>query len=139
MATGDRLTVQLEDGRGAQLRTLAGGERKVGRFLSDAIRFLATYSEVISENEFQDLCILPRISTGSLPQVALQEIDVNYDVWRRELEARALGAEQRAQEAEQRMEQQAQSLAQLETRQSAIEAQLAQLGYVPIAGVATPQ
>ena len=104
MATGDRLTVQLEDGRGAQLRTLAGGERKVGRFLSDAIRFLATYSEVISENEFQDLCILPRISTGDLPQVALQEIDANYDTWMKELEARLQEAEQRATNSEQRID-----------------------------------
>ena len=104
MATGDRLTVQLEDGRGAQLRTLAGGERKVGRFLSDVILFLATYSEVISENEFQDLCILPRISTGSLPQVALQEIDANYDTWRKELEARLQEAEQRATDSEQRID-----------------------------------
>ena len=106
MATGDRLTVQLEDGRGAQLRTLAGGERKVGAYLSDVIDWLWFNRDTLAGADIMQFAPM---------------------------------TPERQQEVEQRMEQHAQSLAQLGARQSAIEAQLAQLGYVPIAGVATPQ
>lgn len=94
----ERLTVSLEDGSIERLRTLAGGERKVGQFLSGIVRFLVTYEELVSTENFQDLCIMRRVSTDELPQQALREIEENYQAWRSELEAEA-AAQAQAQNA----------------------------------------
>lgn len=88
----ERLTASLEDGTLEKLRELAGGERKVGAYLSDVVRFLAAYEELVSTEKFQDLCILPRIDSDKLPDIALQEITDTFnetlEEWRKESEAR---------------------------------------------------
>ena len=45
----ERLTVSLEDGIPDKLRTLAGGERKVGAYLSQLVAWLWEYREALEQ------------------------------------------------------------------------------------------
>ena len=44
----ERLTVSLEDGTTENLRTMAGGERKVGVYLSNVVAWLWSYRDTLS-------------------------------------------------------------------------------------------
>jgi hypothetical protein len=50
----ERLTVSLEDGRLEQLRTLAGGERKVGAYLSGVVSWLWLHREALETRPLSD-------------------------------------------------------------------------------------
>ena len=56
--------------------------------LSNVVRFLATYEELVTTEDFQDLCIVRRVAIDDLPQQALQEMEANYQGFKRELDAR---------------------------------------------------
>ncbi len=60
MATSDRLTVQLEDGCGEQLRILAGGPRKVGEYLSGVTAWLWAHREQLESAPLSDFVLCPR-------------------------------------------------------------------------------
>lgn len=64
----ERLTVSLEDGSVERLRQLAGGQRKVGTFLSGAIQFLFGHAELIKTHDWRDLVITQALFEDALYQ-----------------------------------------------------------------------
>lgn len=64
----ERLTVSLEDGSVERLRQLAGGQRKVGTFLSGAIQFLFAHAQLIKTHEWRDLVITQALFEDALYQ-----------------------------------------------------------------------
>ena len=84
----ERLTVSLEDGIPDKLRTLAGGERKVGAYLSDVVAWLWEQREVLdSADGFKDLFVARRLELDDLPQTALREIQEHFEAKTAETEA----------------------------------------------------
>lgn len=76
----ERLTVSLEDGIPEKLRELAGGQRKVGAYLSDVVSWLWRHKEILaSEDGFRDLFVARRLELDDLPQTALREIQENFE------------------------------------------------------------
>ena len=135
MATGDRLTVQLEDGRGAQLRTLAGGERKVGAYLSDVINWLWFNRDTLAGADIAQFSPMTPERQAQVEK-ALDNAQQKYDSAQQALDSakQALSTvEQAAQEMQRQMEGVAAMQEELKARQIATEAQLAKFGYVPLA------
>ena len=64
----ERLTVSLEDGSVERLRQLAGGQRKVGTFLSGAIQFLFAHAQLIKSHDWRDLVITQALFEDALYQ-----------------------------------------------------------------------
>ena len=56
----ERLTVSLEDGTLEKLRQMAGGQRKVGAFLSDAVALLWDSREALEALGPQGCIVLPK-------------------------------------------------------------------------------
>lgn len=75
----ERLTASLEDGTLERLRTLAGGERKVGAYLSQVVAWLWDSKEDIDAAGLSGCVIVPRekISRflGTDPETAWQRIE----------------------------------------------------------------
>ncbi len=69
----ERLTVALQDGQTAQLRKLAGGERKVGRLLDNVIQWLWLHRETLSD--CQDIASFVPVRAQALSEaLAAQEM-----------------------------------------------------------------
>lgn len=62
----ERLTVSLEDGTLEQLRTLAGGQRKVGAYLSQLVAWLWDSKEDLDAVGLSGCVILRRDKVGDL-------------------------------------------------------------------------
>ena len=54
----ERLTASLEDGTLERLRTLAGGERKVGAYLSDVVAWLWDYREALQARPLSGMALV---------------------------------------------------------------------------------
>lgn len=54
----ERLTASLEDGTLEKLRTLAGGERKVGAYLSDVVAWLWEYREALQARPLSGMALV---------------------------------------------------------------------------------
>ena len=92
----ERLTVSLEDGIPDKLRTLAGGQRKVGAYLSDVISWLWYHREQLQTAPLSDFAPvlqewIPRIVMSPEEQQQALERKAHIDT---ELES----VEQRLQE-----------------------------------------
>jgi hypothetical protein len=62
----EKLGLAVEEGTTAQLRELAGGERKVGEFFSGVVKFLAAHAALIGSHEWSELVIVPALSEDAL-------------------------------------------------------------------------
>lgn len=77
----ERLTVQLGDGSVEKLRELAGGERKVGAFLTDVVSWLHLYKDVLQTRPIAEFLLWHKnfgddVSLNGL-RVYIQEVDAN--------------------------------------------------------------
>ena len=111
----ERMTVSLEDGTAERLRTLAGGERKVGAYLSDVVAWLWQYREALQARPLSGMALVHSewIMTPEEQQLALTQRDriaaALEDLQRRmsELEAQAKDVaavqERRLSEAEEQL------------------------------------
>ncbi len=72
----ERLTASLEDGTLERLRTLAGGERKVGAYLSDVVAWLWGYREALQARPLSGMALVHSewIMTPEEQQQVLLEI-----------------------------------------------------------------
>ena len=68
----ERLTVSLEDGSLDKLRELAGGERKVGAFLSDVAAWLWAYREDIDAVGPQGCVIMRKDKLEDMPRAEVE-------------------------------------------------------------------
>lgn len=101
----ERLTVALEDGTLDKLRTLAGGERKVGAYLSQLVAWLWEHKEDIDAVGVAGCVILRRDKIGYLLgadaetlQQTLQRLKAEAEATKARIEAIRTGVLQEAQE-----------------------------------------
>ena len=64
----ERLTASLEDGTLEKLRELAGGERKVGAYLSQLVALLWPHREELKDFQLRDLALVP---TEWIPHITM--------------------------------------------------------------------
>lgn len=74
----ERLTASLEDGTLEKLRTLAGGERKVGAYLSDVVAWLWYHREQLQTQPLQSFAPvleerIPRVTMSAEELTQAQE------------------------------------------------------------------
>ena len=86
----ERLTASLEDGTLEKLRTLAGGERKVGAYLSDVVAWLWQYREALQARPLSGMALVHSewIMTPEEQQQALERrarVDAGLDSLERRL------------------------------------------------------
>lgn len=101
----ERLTAALEDGTLDKLRTLAGGERKVGAYLSQIVAWLWPYREDLDAVGLSG-CVLQRAETEGAMLATLEKTRAALDATRAidarldalEASFRELGAKARANE-----------------------------------------
>ena len=118
----ERLTASLEDGTLEKLRTLAGGERKVGAYLSDVVAWLWEYREALQARPLSGMALVHSewIMTPEEQQLALTQRDriaaALEDLQRRmsELEAQAKDV---AAEQERRLSEQERRLSEAEEQE----------------------
>ena len=95
----ERLTASLEDGTLEKLRTLAGGERKVGAYLSDVVAWLWEYREALQARPLSGMALVYSewIMTPEEQQQELErraQIDARLDgLWQQVTEQQARLAE----------------------------------------------
>ena len=91
----ERLTASLEDGTLDKLRTLAGGERKVGAYLSDVAQWLWYHREQLETRPLSDFAPvlqewIPRVvmSPEEQAQQAEESARLNAEIgeWRQRLD-----------------------------------------------------
>jgi len=90
----ERFGVAVEPGTVAALRDLAGGQRKIGEFLSGAVKFLAANAETIRAYEWHKLVITVSLFEEPLYR-ELVTMRVKLDADTRAVEAMKLELETR--------------------------------------------
>ena len=81
----ERLTVSLEDGIPDKLRTLAGGERKVGAYLSDVVAWLWEYRESLQARPLSGMALVYNEWIAATPEEQQEALEVEGELfWRRQ-------------------------------------------------------
>lgn len=101
----ERLTTQLEDGTIEKLRELAGGERKVGAFLTEVITWLYMYRDRLASAPLPDFVLRSRHETDeqyrqeTADLLAQVKKDIRqWTLWREESDAKRSEDERRIRE-----------------------------------------
>ena len=81
----ERFGVAVEEGTVEKLRTLAGGERKVGAYLSDVVAWLWGYKEALQARPLSSMALVHNEWIAATPEEQQEALEIEGELfWRRQ-------------------------------------------------------